>query len=165
MLVGEEATPNCKPVLQIGSGVIPPLIINNILNQKQMSDFQTVTIIDGNFTGKGNFSGYNAAGQRIHVPARQMENHGLTDRKQIKFPLYALVVEREFSSLDASGQPTGEKFKRAQTGSIFLNQDEMMTAANADDLLRLKTKSALASQAKSIGLTDAAINSLLSVAI
>lgn len=128
-------------------------------------EMQTVTIIDGNFTGKGNFSGYNAAGQRIHVPARQMENLGLTDRKQIEFPLYALVVEREFASVDGNNIPTGEKFKRVQAGSIFLTEEEMMTAANADDLLRLKTKANLAAQAKSVGLTESAINSLLSVAI
>ena len=130
-----------------------------------MSDFQTTAILSGNFTTNGNFSGYNAAGDRIHIPARQMESLGLNKDSKIKFPLYSLVRQREFSSVDTNGQPTGEKFTRAQSGSIFLNEEDMIAAANADDLLKLKTKANLATQAKSTGLTDSVINSLLTVAI
>ena len=130
-----------------------------------MSDFQTTAILSGNFTTNGNFSGYNAAGDRIHIPARQMESLGLNKDTKIKFPLYSLVRQREFSSVDANGQPTGEKFTRAQSGSVFLNEEDMIAAANADDLLKLKTKANLATQAKSTGLTDSVINSLLTVAI
>lgn len=125
---------------------------------------QTVAILSGNFTGSGNFSGYNAAGQRIHVPARTLETIGLTKDSKITFPLYALVVEREFDELNADGEPTGVKFKRNQAGSIFLNKADMINAANADKMLNIETAAALKTQATAAGLTDDAVASILSFA-
>jgi hypothetical protein len=125
---------------------------------------QTVTILSGNFTGSGNFSGYNNAGQRFHIPARVMENIGITKESKIAFPLFALVVEREFDELNVDGDPTGVKFKRLQAGSIFLNKADMITAANADKMLNIETAAALKTQATAAGLTEDAISSLLSVA-
>lgn len=124
----------------------------------------TVAILSGNFTGANNFSGYNAQGQRIHVPARQMENLGLNKDSKIDFPLYALVVEREFDELNENGEPTGVKFKRQQAGSIFKTKAEMIAAANADKMLNIETAAALQSSAKAAGLTEDAVSALLSVA-
>lgn len=125
---------------------------------------QTVAIISGNFTGSNNFSGYNALGKRIHVPARQLENLGITKETKIQFPLYAVVTEREFDVLDDSGNPTGEKFKREQAGSIFKTKEEMINAVNADKLLTIEAHADLQSKAKASNLTEDAMSALLSVA-
>ncbi len=165
MCIGEGTTPNYKPHLQVGSGDSPPVIIVNNLKSKEMSEMQTIRIISGKFTGNGNFSGYNAAGNRIHVPARLMETIGLSVDSKIQFPLYALVVEREFSSVDVNGQPTGEKFKRSQAGSIFLDQQSMIDAVNGDKLLSLEAEEQLVSTAKSKGLSQKSIDALLNAVI
>jgi hypothetical protein len=125
---------------------------------------QTVAILSGNFTGANNFSGYNASGKRIHVPARQLENLGINKDTKIQYPLYALVVEREFDVLDENSNPTGEKFKREQAGSIFLNKTDMINAVNADKLLTIEAHADLQSKAKASNLTDDAMSALLSVA-
>lgn len=125
---------------------------------------KTVAILSGAFTNGGNFSGYNAAGQRIHVPNRTMESAGIKKGDTIKFPLYALVVEREFDVLDEAGKETGEKFKREQAGSVFTSKEAMIAAANADKLLAVETAAALTASATAAGLTEEAINALQSVA-
>ena len=127
----------------------------------------TVAIISGNISNTGkNFTGYNAAGQRVHIPLRQMENlyPNFSKDTKVAFPLYALVVEREFDEVDADNQPTGVKFKRLQAGSIFANKAEMIAAANADKVLNIETAAALQSSAKAAGLTEDAMSALLSVA-
>lgn len=125
---------------------------------------QTVAILSGNFTGANNFSGYNASGKRIHIPARQLESLGITKESKIQYPLYATVVEREFDVLDDSGNPTGEKFKREQAGSIFLNKADLINAVNADKVLALEAHADLQAKAKASNLTEDAMNALLSVA-
>lgn len=124
-----------------------------------------VAILNGNWSTNGNFSGYNAAGERIHIPGRQFESLGITRDSQIDFPLYALVVTREFSRLDADGKPTEEKFTRAQAGSIFKTKQAMIAAANADKLLAVETAKALQTEVKAAGLTEDAFKALAEYAI
>lgn len=128
----------------------------------------TVAILSGNWSANGNFSGYNAGGQRIHIPQRQMENLGFSRDAKIpdsKFPIYALVVEREFNELDEAGNPTEKTFKRLQAGSTFLTEEAMITAKNADKVLEIKATKALVTEAKSAGLTEDAVRSLSAYAI
>lgn len=125
----------------------------------------TVTIVSGNFSKSGNnFTGYNAVGERIHVPMRQMENLGYNKDSKVEFPLYAVVVEREFNTLGADGKPTDETFKRLQAGSLFKTKAELIEAANADKVLAIETKSALVKQASTAGLSEEAINALTNAA-
>ena len=101
---------------------------------------------------------------RIHIPARQLEALGISPDSKIDWPIYSLVVEREFSAVDANGQPTGEKFKRLQAGSTFLTEEAMIEAANADKLLAIKTQQALRTQANSAGLSEQAVDALVNAA-
>ena len=119
-----------------------------------------VAILSGNWSASGNFSGYNAGGERIFVPARQMESLGITRDSKIEFPLYALVVSREFSRLDANGQPTEEKFTRTQAGSIFTTKEALISASNADKMLAVDTAKALQTEIKSSGLTEETFKAL-----
>jgi hypothetical protein len=126
---------------------------------------KTVAIISGNFTESGNFSGYNAAGTRIHVSGRTMESAGIKKGDKITFPLYATVVEREFNVLDEQGNPKlGETFKREQAGAVFTNKAALIEAVNADKVLELEAAADLTSKASAAGLTQEAINALQAVA-
>jgi hypothetical protein len=125
---------------------------------------KTVTFISGKFTDNGNFSGYNASGERFHVPGRAMESINVKKGDAISFPIYALVVERTFDKLDESGNATGEKFTREQAGSVFTTEQAMFDALNGDKLLSKKAEADYKAKASAIGLTDEAINALQSVA-
>lgn len=125
---------------------------------------KTVAIISGDFTKKGNFSGYNAAGTRIHISDRTMESAGIKKGDKITFPLYATVVEREFNVLDEQGKETGEMFKREQAGSVFTTKQALIEAVNADRVLALEAAADLTAKATAAGLTEEAINALQALA-
>lgn len=125
---------------------------------------KTVAILSGSFTQNGNFSGYNAAGQRIHISGRTLEAAGIKKGDTINYPLYALVVEREFDSLDENGNPTGEKFKREQAGSVFTTKAAMIEAANADKMLAVETAAALKAEASAAGISEQQFKSMLEIA-
>jgi len=128
-----------------------------------------VAIHSGNFSDKGNFSGYNAAGQRFFIAGRQMEALGHTPASVVKapisFPLYTLAVEKEFNVLDANGEPTAEKFTRAQAGSVFATKAAAIAAYNEDSLLSMEAKADLVKSAKDLNLTEELIADLLAVAV
>jgi hypothetical protein len=125
---------------------------------------KTVTFISGKFTDNGNFSGYNASGERFHVPGRAMESINLKKGDAINFPIYALVVERTFDKLDAEGNTTGEKFTREQAGSVFTTEQAMFDALNGDKLLSKKAEADYKAKASAIGLTEEAVNALQELA-
>lgn len=127
-----------------------------------------VMLVRGQFSDKGNFSGYNSKGVRIHVPAIMMTELGYAkDAKdaegkpvKIEYPLYACVVERTFNVLNDEGEETDETFTRAQAGSIFKTRQEAIDAMNSDDLLALEAKADLYKGAKSFGLTEDTLKKL-----
>ena len=117
----------------------------------------------GSFSEKGNFSGYNASGIRIHVSAQTMQTLGYNkaNASTIQFPLYACVVERTFNVLNDNQEPTGETFTRLQAGSVFKTKAELIAAVNADKLLAVEAESELQKVAKTLDLTPEAIKSLV----
>jgi hypothetical protein len=128
-----------------------------------------IAILSGSFSARGNFSGYNAAGQRIHIAAQQMEALGHTvetvKTKPITFPLYTIAVEREFSVLDEKGEATAEKFTRLQAGSVFATKESAIEAYNADKVLGLETIAELGKSAKSFGLTDKQVSEIANASV
>lgn len=125
-----------------------------------------VTIFSGKVTAKGNLTGYNAAGERVHISAQQLTSAKI-DPATITFPLYALTVERSFERrdindkpiLDATGKP--ELFTRDQAGSIFTTKAAMIEAMNSDKLISIEAASALNTAAVASGLTAESITALM----
>lgn len=125
-------------------------------------------ITAGNFAGadsKGNFSGYNPAGQRIFINKKAMESLGWTKDADVKYPFYAIVGEREFNTLDENGEPTDKTFTRLQALSVYGKKEDMITAFNSEAALAIEAKVALATTAKSSGLTEKAVDALLAAAV
>ena len=54
---------------------------------------------------RGNFTGYNAKGNRIFIHKAQMENLGWTKDSDVK-PFYALIEERDIQTRDVNGELT-----------------------------------------------------------
>jgi hypothetical protein len=128
-----------------------------------VSNLVTMALQSGTFSEKGNFSGYNASGIRVHVSANAMKALGYdkANASTIAYPLYACVVEREFNVLNDNQEPTGETFKRVQAGSIFKTKAELLTAVNADKLLAVEAQSELQKVAKTLQLTDEVLAQLV----
>jgi len=126
-----------------------------------------VSIFSGKVTAKGNLTGYNAAGERVHVSAQQLTSAGI-DPTKITFPLYALTVKRTFDKRDENDKPiinnvTGksETFDREQAGSIFLTKEAMIEAMNSDKLITIEAAKELNTAATASGLTAESIATLM----
>ncbi len=127
------------------------------------------TILSGKFTSgdnaKGNFTGYNAAGERIFIHKSQMEAAGMKDDKVIAFPFFALVGEKDIQTRDENGELTNVLVKRLQALSVFKSAEELISASNSDAILDIDSKVALAKAATSAGLTESAVNALVNASI
>lgn len=126
-----------------------------------------VALVRGQWSDKGNYSGYTSKGARVHIPQLMMSELGYEkgaldkDGKPVKVPtLFACVVERTFNVLNDEGEETGETFTRAQAGSIFVTKEEAINAMNSDDLLAIEAKAELYKGAKSFGLTEETLKKL-----
>lgn len=129
-------------------------------------------IHSGNFSsGKGNFSGYTALGERIFIHKNQMNGLNWTKQDDVKFPFYAIGAVKQIGQLDENAQPkmnadgTPVLVDRLQALSVFATKDALTSAHVDTATLDIEIKQAVTAQAKSAGLTESAINSLLSVAI
>ena len=129
-------------------------------------------IHSGNFSsGKGNFSGYTALGERIFIHKNQMNGLNWTKQDDVKFPFYAIGAVKQIGQLDENAQPkmnadgSAVLVDRLQALSVFATKDALTSAHVDTATLDIEIKQAVTAQAKSAGLTESAINSLLSVAI
>ena len=120
-------------------------------------------INNGSFTAAGNFSGYTALGERIHVFGRQMDALGWKSTADVKFPFYAIGTMKPISQLDEAGNVVGTT-DRLTALSAFKTREEIKQAHADSALLDIEIQQEIKAQASSAGLTDNAINNLLSVA-
>lgn len=124
-------------------------------------------ILSGKFSSgadaKGNFSGYNAGGERIFIHKAQMEAAGFTDGN-VKFPFYALIANKPIQTRDANGDITEVVVDRLQALSVFTTDEALTAAVNADYALTLKAAAARKEMATAAGLNEASVNTLLSLA-
>lgn len=121
-----------------------------------------LVLVSGNKTSAGNITGYTAKGERVHIPAKQAENAKIDGTQ---WPLYVFASEREFNSLDEAGNPTNEKFTRLQAGSVFINRQSLISAEVDTLTLDMEVQVAVKESALKAGLSEEAVNALLSVAI
>jgi hypothetical protein len=149
---------------------VPHLIFSHFLISKSKS-MKNYAIHSGNFSAKGNFTGYTALGEKLFIHKSQMNGLGWTKADDVKFPFYSIGAVRQIGQLDENGKPavntdgTPVLNDRLQALSVFATK-EALTSAHVDTAtLDIEIKQAVSAQAKSAGLSESAIQSLLSVAI
>ena len=120
-------------------------------------------INNGSFTGAGNFSGYTALGERVHIFKRQIEAMGWASNADVKFPFFAIGTMKPISQLDEAGNVVGTT-ERLTALSAFKTREEIKQAHADSALLDIEIQQEIKSQASSAGLTETAINNLLAVA-
>ena len=120
-------------------------------------------INNGSFTANGNFSGYTALGERVHIFGRQMEALGWKSNADVSFPFYTIGQMKTINQLNEKGETTGTA-ERLTALSAFKTREDIKQAHADSTLLDIEIQQEIKAQASSAGLTEAAINNWLSVA-
>lgn len=122
-------------------------------------------INNGAFTAAGNFSGYTALGNRIHIYARQMSALKWTSNDDIEFPFYCITKDAEIKELDANGKETGNVSIRETALSVFKTREDINRAHIQSATLDLEIKKNIAEEAAKVGLSKESIDSLLNASV
>lgn len=129
------------------------------------SNLITAVINNGQFTAAGNFTGYTAAGVRVHIYKRQMAQHNWEENEDVKFPFYCLAIEKEIIPFLADGKTPGEKTTRITATSVFMTVEALAEAKGESILVEARVNTIIAKQAVANGLSEDALKDLLSVAV
>jgi hypothetical protein len=123
-------------------------------------------INNGTFTASGNFSGYTALGERVHIFGRQIQALGWSKPEDVKFPFYAIGTVKQIGQLDASGKPmvnadgTPATSDRLTALSAFKTREEIKQAHADSALLDIEIAQEIRNQASTAGLSESAVNAL-----
>lgn len=128
-------------------------------------------ITSGSFTEAGNFSGYNALGERVHFHKRQMEALKWVKNEDVKYPFYAIGAVKQIGQLDENNDPklnsdgTPILVDRLTALSAFATKAELVAAHVDNSTLEIEIKGAIATTAKSAGLNEKAVEMLLAASV
>ena len=121
-------------------------------------------INNGSFTAAGNFSGYTALGERVHVYGRQMESLGWSGNNDVVFPFYAIGALKEINNIDKDGTVISTD-QRLTALSVFKTRQDITNAHTESAFLDVEIKKSIAEEASKVGLSESAIESLLASSI
>jgi hypothetical protein len=128
-------------------------------------------INNGSFTASGNFSGYTALGERVHIHSRQMQALGWSKQEDVQFPFYVIGATKQIGQLGADGKPlknadgTDVLVDRLTALSAFKTRNEIKQAHADAALLDIEIAQEISAQATTAGLSEQAVKNLLSVAV
>jgi hypothetical protein len=128
-------------------------------------------IQSGSFTDNGNFSAYTALGDRVHIHKRQMESLKWTKIEDVKFPFFAIGAVKQIGQLDENSVPkvnadgTAVLVDRLTAMSVFATKQELIDAHVDVATLGVEIASSIKAKATSAGLTEDAVNMLLSASV
>ena len=126
---------------------------------------KNLVINNGAFTAAGNFTGYTALGERVHIFGRQMESIGIKKDDKPTFPLFVIADLKTINKVDAEGNPTEETAQRLTALSVFAKKEELIQAHVDSNMLNVEVAKTVKSQASSAGLGEAEIAVLLGATI
>ena len=126
-------------------------------------------ITSGTWSSAGNFTGKDITGERIFISKDLMASlgYGTGDIAKdfscaYKTNLIGQLDEKGNVKLDATGEPI--KVARVEATALFESTDAMHEAFASRESHSFKVQAKVQASAKSAGLTESAINNLLSVA-
>jgi hypothetical protein len=123
-------------------------------------------INNGNFSNSGNFSGYTALGDRVHIFKRQMAALGWEKPSDVKFPFYAIATIKEIGQLDANAKPVVDAngaplvSDRLTALSVFKTRDEIKQSHAYAALLDIEIQQEIKAQATSAGLSEKMVEAI-----
>ena len=121
-------------------------------------------INNGSFTAAGNFSGYTALGERVHIFGRQMESLGWTSLDDVSFPFYAIGDVKQIDNVDENGTIISST-DRLTALSVFKSKADIVSAHAESAFLDVEIKKSISEEAAKVGLSQSAIDSLLALTV
>lgn len=128
------------------------------------------SIVSGNFSKAGNFSGYTALGERLFISKAQMLGMGCSSQEQVKFPFYAIGTIKQIGQIDENGVPkvnadgTAVLVDRLQALSVFSSKDALTQAHVDTATLDIEITAAIKKEASAKGLSESAVSKLMQLA-
>jgi hypothetical protein len=135
--------------------------MHNNLNNNVMKNY---VINNGSFTAAGNFSGYTALGERVHIYSRQMESLGWSGNNDVAFPFYAIGALKEINNIDKDGAIISVD-QRLTALSVFKTRQDITAAHTESAFLDVEIKKSISEEAAKVGLSESAIESLLAATV
>ena len=127
-----------------------------------------LVITGGNFSPAGNFNAYTLLGEegRIHISAQQMSSLGWSKNEDVKFPLFVVVVEKEFHPRDANGEisTTTPLIKRLQASAVFKTEIDALRAIRSAHTFSKNVENVIAKAQATVdidALDEATLNALV----
>lgn len=123
-------------------------------------------VISGKFTAAGNFTGYTAKGERIHIYGRQMESVGMKADADVKLPLFVIGETKQINPFDENGEPkmnadgTPELTDRLTALSVFKSKEDLVEVYVEEATLDMDIQKSIRERATSAGLTEEQVNQL-----
>lgn len=121
-------------------------------------------INNGGFTAAGNFSGYTALGERVHIFGRQMESLGWTSGDDVSFPFYAIGDVKQIDNIDENGAIISSA-DRLTALSVFKTKSDIVSAHAESAFLDVEIKKSISEEAAKVGLSQSAIDALLALTV
>ena len=121
-------------------------------------------INNGSFTAAGNFSGYTALGERVHIFSRQMSSLGWSANEDVTFPFYCIGAMKQIDNVDESGAIISSS-ERLTALSVFKTREDIKNAHAESAFLDVEIKKSISEEAAKVGLSQAAIESLLAATV
>lgn len=124
-------------------------------------------ITSGKFTGKGNFTGYTAKGERLHIHAAQMSSLGVKEDKDLKFPFFAIGAVKQIGQLNEDLSPkvnadgSAVLVDRLTAMSVFATKEALVAAHVDDATLDIAIAKSVKETATANGLGEKELNALL----
>lgn len=128
-------------------------------------------IQSGSFTDNGNFSGYTALGERLHIHKRQMASLNWAKIEDVKFPFFAIGDVKQIGQLDENGAPktnadgTPLLVDRLTAMSVFTTKQALIDAHVDVATLGVEIAASIKTKATSAGLTEDAVSVLLAASV
>lgn len=124
---------------------------------------KNLVINNGAFTNAGNFTGYTALGERVHIYARQMDVLGIKKEDKVQFPLFVIADIKTINTVDKDGNETENQ--RLTALSVFAKKEDLIQAHVDSNMLTVEIAKSVKATASSAGLSEAEVEALLEATI
>ena len=124
---------------------------------------KNLVINNGAFTEKGNFTGYTALGERVHIYGRQMDAIGIKSTDKVQFPLFVIADMKTINTVDKDGNETENQ--RLTALSVFAKKEDLIQAHVDSNMLTVEIAKSVKVTASSAGLSEAEVEALLEATI
>lgn len=131
-----------------------------------MTKMKNYAISSGKFTDNGNFTGYNALGERVHVHKAQMAALKWGKDEDVKFPFFAIGTVKQIGQLDENQKPKTNPdgspvlVDRLTATAVFASKQGLIDARVDDLTIDFEITQGVKKAGEKVGLSEKEISQL-----